>query len=285
VRRFLLLAIALTGGCDRVFGLEGRTPPDVALPPDASLAAVDAPLDASDRFGDVSVVALQCPSTRAAGDISLDLAETTFFYACATPTEANIYSAARTDDATGGPPTEIVATIANEGSPEVSPSGLEIYFLTFTAASIGKIDLVTRTSVGAPWVPVTPASGLNTLGDDRPGSTDSTNAYIVISRAGVLHELHYATGIWVDLGTIHPSTPAGAVNPHLSADGLTLVFAAGGTAKDLYVAQRAALGGVWGVPVAITEVNTSTDEADPWLSADGRRLYFARGGLVVVARK
>lgn len=74
--------------------------------------------------------------------------------------------------------------------------------------------------------------------------------------------------------------------PTLSADGLTLMFAAenGGT-EDLYVATRSVLGTAFGAVSKLpttNSLNTSANEGTPWLSADGLRLYFysdRNGGL------
>ena len=75
------------------------------------------------------------------------------------------------------------------------------------------------------------------------------------------------------------------INPQLSPDGRTLVFAATGRGLDLFVAERTAIGALWALATPIAEVNTDGDETDPWLSADGRRLYFTRDDVVFLGRK
>jgi Tol biopolymer transport system component len=68
-------------------------------------------------------------------------------------------------------------------------------------------------------------------------------------------------------------------SPVLSADGLRLYFASnrptGSGPDDIYVATRASVGGRFGQPVPVTELNTSSRERPNWISPDDCSLYFA----------
>jgi len=285
VRRALILTLVSAAGCDLVFGLDSRVPQDGSL--DASDAA-DAPLDAHPTFGSPEPVTLTCPVGRAQGGVTLDRAEMVFVYACASPStpDSDIHEAPRATATTGGAAMPIVETAANEDSPELGPDGRSLYFVVLDGVSSGNLYLSTRPMVGAEWGTPTEVTQLNTNSDERPGSPDATGDYLVISRGGVLVEHHREAGVWSTLsstGTLGPL--ANAVNPHLSADGLTLVFVSPGGSGNLYISRRGALGSAWAPAAPITELNTLDDESDPWLSADQRRLYFSRNGLVMLARK
>ena len=285
MRGALILMLVSAAGCDLVFGLESRVPQDGSInAPDAP----DAPLDAHPTFGVPEIVTLTCPAGREPGDVTLDRAETVFVYSCATTSTADsdLYEAPRATATTGGGNMPFATTAANEGSPELGPDGLSLYFVILDGASSGNLYFSTRPMFGSEWVPPTEVTQLNTNSDERPGSPDATGDYLVISRSGVLVEHHREGGVWSTLsstGTLGPV--ANAVNPHLSADGLTLVFASPGGGGNLYISRRGALGSAWAPAAPITELNTLDDESDPWLSADQRRLYFSRNGLVMLARK
>jgi Tol biopolymer transport system component len=288
VRCFVTIVMLLVGACDQVFDLSGRQPIDAPGPP---ADAVDAPRDASPTFGAVTAVTLTCPLNRTSGDVTLDRSETLFIYICtnASATDSDIYEAPVIDPTLGGAPTVVLMTAGIEGSPELSPDGLDLYFLTFSVPGIGVIERLVRTTLGSPFVATPPGGGLNTVADERPGSPNDTTTRMVISRGDKLVELRNE-GTWMVVPTTSAIAVPGLsvyVNPHLSADGLTLVFAAGaGTnPKDLYVARRTLITDAWDAVAPITELNTAQNETDPWLSADGLRIYFARSNVVLVARK
>jgi Tol biopolymer transport system component len=63
--------------------------------------------------------------------------------------------------------------------------------------------------------------------------------------------------------------------PGLSTDGLTLYFSSSTTStEDLYSATRTDRGSAFTAAVALTTLNTVSNEGSPWLSVDGLRLYF-----------
>lgn len=76
--------------------------------------------------------------------------------------------------------------------------------------------------------------------------------------------------------------------PWITADRRTLVYVSPegpdnhGSLQDLYMCQRDDPGGVWGLPVNLLTVNSSTHDQSPCLTSDGLTLYFGslrRGGF------
>lgn len=278
-----MLVVLFAGACDRVFGLDARSAPDG--PP----LAVDAPPDAHPTFGSLTPVTLECPSGRAPIEVSLDRDERRFIYGCA-GTDVDIYEAPVKDELTGNTATAVVVAPGAQGSPEMSPDGLAVYYLVLITG-IGEIHLKQRMTIDDPWgAPTTPAV-LNTGADDRPGSPDATGTHFVITRSSppgsMLVEVVRQANTLVDSTTSTAALRAvtSPINPQISADGRTLVFAAMGNGFDLFISERSNPDSPWGTAVSISEVNTNGDETDPWLSADGRRLYFTRGGVVLLGRK
>lgn len=184
----------------------------------------------------------------------------------------------------------VVGGTGTQGSPELSPDGLAVYYRVPTDG-VGEINLKKRTSLAGGWEDAATPPGLNTVSDERPGSPDATGTHLVITRgsppASVLHELVLEGGSFVDADTLGElRILVSPINPQLSANGRTLVFGAmGGAGIDLFISERSNLGSPWPAARPISEVNTNSDETDPWLSADGRRLYFSRGGVIFLARK
>jgi hypothetical protein len=273
VRCLLVVGVLVTGGCDRVFGLDEREAP---VP------------DARTTFGSLEPVTLQCPAGQTASDPTIADEASLFAYSCsASSGGTNLHEAERLSPVLGGSHRLILGEMRTEGSPEFSPDGRSLYFLTFTAADIGNIELIERTSPIETWGAIQVPPDLNTLGDDRPGSPDRSGNHIVISRGGVLLEfVRTPQGAFTPLQTTD-TLGAGpmAVNPHLSNDGLTLVFAAPDRTADLYIAYRQSVDEAWGAALPITELNTTQNEADPWISPDGNGIYFARQGVLFHARK
>ena len=84
---------------------------------------------------------------------------------------------------------------------------------------------------------------------------------------------------------------AGAIEPTLSGDGQTMVFARSrpGRDADLYMARRS--NGGWGEATPLSSLNTEADELGPQLTHDGRYLYFysnrpgGRGGYDIWVAK
>ena len=235
MRCLLLVAVVFGGACEWVFGLDARSTPDG--PP----LAVDGPPDAHPSFGSLAPVALACPPDRSPIDVTLDEQERRFLYGC-TALQGDIYEAEVENSLKGGPATAVVVSTTNEGSPELSPDGLSVYYLVLTTG-IGRIDLKQRAAIEQPWGATTSPAGINTVADDRPGSPDATGDHIVLTRSSppssVLIEVVRTRGAWLETDMTAAFMPLmSPIDPHLSADGRTLVFAAMGQGFDLFIAQR-----------------------------------------------
>jgi hypothetical protein len=68
------------------------------------------------------------------------------------------------------------------------------------------------------------------------------------------------------------ATPGDDSEPHLSGDGLDLVYASNG---DLVEAHRPTRDAPFEI---VRTFATPEDDTDPWMSADRRTLYFMRDG-------
>jgi Tol biopolymer transport system component len=75
------------------------------------------------------------------------------------------------------------------------------------------------------------------------------------------------------------SSSANDNSPHISPDGLTIVFASqrpGGLGNnDLWHATRSDRTAPFGVPTHLGAINSPAGDTSPWLSEDGLRLYFS----------
>jgi hypothetical protein len=90
-------------------------------------------------------------------------------------------------------------------------------------------------------------------------------------------------------GPFGTATPVSAINtasdeddPSLTGDQLELYFnsnRAGGTGgNDIWVVTRAQISDPWGSPRAVSELNTTGDDATPDVARDGLTLYWASNG-------
>jgi hypothetical protein len=72
-------------------------------------------------------------------------------------------------------------------------------------------------------------------------------------------------------------TPVGDDDPTATADLLELYF---NRSNDIYVTKRATIADAWGMPGAVTELNSGDNETTPEVTYDGLTIYFAsnRGG-------
>jgi Tol biopolymer transport system component len=77
------------------------------------------------------------------------------------------------------------------------------------------------------------------------------------------------------------STSAAEDDCTLSSDKLELYFKRNDSGtNNLYVMTRASTTAAWSAPVALTALNTSSQEESPRLSTDDLTLYFGRGGNI-----
>jgi Tol biopolymer transport system component len=277
--------LVCVAGCDGVFGLHELHRADATIQADASI-------DAPSQWQPAQVVTLRVPEFYAATDITLTADETRVVYTAYMGSEYDIYEASMTSATVGGSATLLESDPEAEVLPEMSPDGLTLYFMTHETPGVGAIHMRTRNVIDDDWGGATMPPDLNRPAlDDRPGSPDASGTYMVIARAPVLQEMQNVGGTWTPIDTCDAITAvlADARNPHLSPDGLRLVFAGAAVVEpgglDLYMSTRNALGDVWSPPTVIDLSQRTLDDTDPWLSADGMRLWWTRGDNVLFAKK
>jgi hypothetical protein len=187
-----------------------------------------------------------------------------------------------------------------EGTPNLTVSGLSLYFFSERPGGAGSRDLyvATRASTTGPFDDVRALSSLNT--PDREhlpwASPDELSLYFISNRAGVADIYRATRGATdSDFGSPEPVTELNSDGEDggvtLSPDGLEVILASnrpGGVGgRDLYVATRASATAPFSSPVSIPDLNTGNNEFDPGLSPDGSELYFASnrdGGDTVLYR-
>ncbi|MBM4027946.1 MAG: hypothetical protein FJ280_21490 [Planctomycetes bacterium] len=121
--------------------------------------------------------------------------------------------------------------------------------------------------------------------DDHPSiSADGLSLYFVSNRAagGDLGNLFVTTRLTKN-DPWGPAVPVGApiaswgeASPFISADGLSLFYAAGGFTADIKVSRRATTTAPWDKPVPFTLVNSPGAEYHLSFSTEDSTLYFTR---------
>ena len=271
-----LLAIAAVAcGCN------GAVPGDDTEP--------DAGLPLALGWSTPAAVMLDKPAGAFAADASFTEDMSRVFYSMTMlgGSEYDLYEATMMSPTMGGARRAVLARPGVvESSPEVSPDGLVMYFLTFEG-TMGRIDRITRNGLTRPWGNATTPTDLNSPADERPGNVDSPKTRIVIVRAEQLVELASAGTAWVEQMTT-AALPMGARDPHLSTDALTLTYAApdAGTSTDLYVSVRSSIDEPWGIANKLDVLSDpEMAESDPWLASDGKRIYFSRGATIFTSQR
>jgi len=182
-----------------------------------------------------------------------------------------------------------------EGTPEIHPDGLSIWFHSGRTPSMGSNDIwrSDRASRSDAWGAPVYVPSLSTPGaDSAPSVTrDSLLAVDDFDPPGESsdmqrHRRATASDAWSmrrDLTALN--TPNAETNPAISADGLVIVFDSdrpGGLgAHDIYIATRTSRTDPFGVPLLLTEVSSTGSESDSWISPDYRTLVFVstRSGM------
>jgi Tol biopolymer transport system component len=222
----------------------------------------------------------------------------TFVIVSTDPTTATVKTIIWTDLRAGGPAEWTLGapesfSQGDESTPKISPDGLTIAFAESDGTSL-QIRTYRRATRTAAWQPATDLDALNTVQEDHPGTLTDDLLHVLVYRRPTASDryqlVEYArasfTSPWTSVDTLTAIKTAQPgwhfLGPHLTADGRTLVYAAGPglvSPPDLYLATRSAVGQPFGSPARIDEVSDPAQgEGDPWLSADGRRLYFSRSG-------
>lgn len=188
-----------------------------------------------------------------------------------------------------GPP---VNTAYSDGTPCISPDGLSLYFSSNRPGSNSDdLWVVTRSSKEESWSsPTNLGSRVNSSDMDYfPSiSADGLSIYFLSNRGDGYGggDLWVATrqstqDAWnhaVNMGALINSS-RGEASPHISHDGLTLLFASdrpGGYGNyDIYLSTRASTDLPWSDPVNLgPAINGPHLDVAPYLSSDGLILFF-----------
>lgn len=179
---------------------------------------------------------------------------------------------------------------ASDNDPSVSLDHLELFFhsgrngtadiFTSTRAStsvpfgdagiLGPAVNGTMTNENQPYYRA--AGGELWFISDRPGGAGLYDIYVSTKTSGAFA---------LPTRVVELSSPSEDWQPQPSNDGLTVVFASdrpNGLGKlDLWIARRASTAVPFGIPTAMTELNSAFTEQAGWLSADGCRIWFSSG--------
>jgi Tol biopolymer transport system component len=188
-----------------------------------------------------------------------------------------------------------------DGTPDITPDGLTIYFSSRRSGGPGSDDLYrsTRADRNSPWQPPVLIQELSTDQADTLIRTGLGQTIAVFTRTD--------TGLSLDGMELYSTSRPNAQSPwstpqpitelntavgegpgSLSADGLMLYFWSnrpGSAYADLYRTTRPALDQPFANIEAISELNTSGRDEDPWVSQDGKFIYFATEGDLYMASR
>lgn len=202
----------------------------------------------------------------------------------------DIWVTTRTDVSNGWNGPVVVASLSTgaiETTPKLSPDGLSMYWGSQRAGTEGLNDIWTAqrgSLVTTTFTAATRIDELSSTQDDLSATISGDGLAIVFVRRDPDDSLYGSTRTsasapWSTPQVLAPlETPDAENGPFLTADGLTVYYAAARNGNtDLFVAHRPAITAAFGPPQPIGELNTAAAESDPWVSPDGRHIYFARG--------
>jgi hypothetical protein len=186
--------------------------------------------------------------------------------------------------------TPVLATALNstatETTPEIAGNGLTIYVASDRTGTLGLTDIwvSTRPSRSAAWSAPIDVVALNSTAGDVAG-TQSPDALSILfsSSRGATADIYISTRLTTSDAWGAPVPLAALDDPAAddlgamaTPDGLSIYFESSRTGgSDLYVARRASRSDPFGVPQAISELNTTAVDGDPWISPDRHHLCFA----------
>jgi hypothetical protein len=182
-----------------------------------------------------------------------------------------------------------LSSSSSDGTPELAPDGLTIFFGTTRPGGMGSSDIwsAQRFSVVSGWDMPAVEAGLNTTASDYTPvpSEDLLGMTFSSTRDGTIDLFHAtragAASAWdapvkiTELSTdTYDDTEAFLIDAerviYFSSD-----RPGGQGGRDLWRASRADAAAAFDAPTPVSELNSSEDEQDPWLSPDGRTIYFA----------
>jgi Tol biopolymer transport system component len=177
--------------------------------------------------------------------------------------------------------------------PVISADGCTMYFASDRPGGYGDMDIYVaiRKSIDDEWEPaVNLGPNVNTSNYEAPWSisTDGLSLYMSSNRTGGsgtydLWVITRATVLspWVAPVNLGPTVNSSSYEYHplISSDGLSLYFSSsrsGGTGGyDIWVSTRTTTSSLWGTPVNLWAINSSSNDYQPRLSSDGLSLFFA----------
>lgn len=223
--------------------------------------------------------------------LTADLLEI-YFTTAHGPDRGEVWSATRSDK-TATFDTPVLVTEINspslETSPIVSEDGLTFWVGSDRSGGLGALDIwvSTRASRGTAWTTPKPLAALNSSGNDIPRPPGQHRLIMPLSSdrdSPGLYAIYFASrpqpsAAFADPRLISELSVAdhNIVDGFLTEDGLDLFWDLGPEIgfADLYVSSRRSTDDRFERRVALTELNTSSNERDPWLSQDGKLLFFS----------
>lgn len=187
-----------------------------------------------------------------------------------------------------------VSTSSFETSPAVTLDGLTLYYGSDRSGGVGEVDVwqVTRPDRTMPWADLQNVAALNTSAKDIPRPLGQHQLVMPLGSqrdSSVGYETFLAARPVVTQPFGTPSIVSGLASDQdavadgfLTEDGLTLFYSVtpADAPPDLFMATRFSTAAPFSRPIALTDLNTASDERDPWLSPDGTTFFFSsdRGG-------
>jgi hypothetical protein len=163
------------------------------------------------------------------------------------------------------PPSDVAPeTLAEDGGPAICTSG------AFTAPSLVEIEGLDPDLYG----PRLSADGSTLWLSQTKGTPFKDEDIWTVQRAAA-GGAHFDRPARVDV----LASAAFDGGPFQSADGLEILFSSarvgGAGSRDLWISRRLSTMAAWGIPTALSDVNSSNDEQNPALSGDGLVLFFS----------
>jgi hypothetical protein len=182
-----------------------------------------------------------------------------------------------------GTPAQVPGISGNSGSVRLGSDYLDAYFQGVIDGGVGSNDIYTthRADLQSPFAAAQPLAVLNTAFDDVSPSVSGDGKFIAFcsSRSNPPWDLYSATRAST-AAAFSQVTPLATLNTtslecdtFVREDGQVLYFRSNGAKADLF---RAPLGGSgFANPVALTELNTVSNEVSPVVTPDDLAIFFA----------
>lgn len=183
-------------------------------------------------------------------------------------------------------PVASINTAGSNGTPALSPDGLELYYYSDRVGSVGGRDVWVsrRESPGADFGEAQNVPSTNTVDTDHLArlSWDQLALFFTSTRpGGGVEDIFVATRATLDETFTNPTRVAELNHPGndsgaaLAEDGLTVYFASNRSGSwDLFRATRPERTAPFSAPTALSVANTGEIELDPVVSRDHQELFF-----------